>query len=402
MTADTWQALRRPAEHLLRAGARPLSDRAQDAALVVIVALASTGVLTVSHTTGLTHSYGLSLLFSLGAATTLFWRRTRPELCVLFAVLATSASDEASALIAASYAVGLYGGRTRGPLMAGVALLYLLSRSLTGEVVADPTWRAYMLVLCALLPAFYGNMVRRQRAVKQQLREQLSHAEAATEHAVRFSILERRTRLAFEIHDTVGHHTTFLVLRASAAEREPGLSSKAAAAFHDVQEEAIAVMHELRRVIAVLQEDEDPCASGGAFSVDLTCNEFLESLTRNMRAVGMRASYTVEGPVRPLGRATESLLYRVSREALTNAAKHAPGAPVRLSLAFAPRTVSLVVRNGRPLQRPVYVGDSGGLGLRSMRDAVHAVGGRFEAGPSEDGGYRTAAVIELPVGSVTE
>ncbi|MER5932098.1 hypothetical protein [Streptomyces sp. NPDC002054] len=75
---------------------------------------------------------------------------------------------------------------------------------------------------------------------------------------------------------------------------------------------------------------------------------------------------------------------------------------VRLSLTFALRTVSLTVHNGRPLQRPVCVGDSGGLGLRSMRGAVHAVGGRLAAGPSEGGGYRTAAVIELPVGSVTE
>lgn len=402
MASHMWKLARQRTRSLVRTDRCPLSERAQDVALVVLVALASTMVLTLSFGTGFTHSYGMSLLFSLGAATTLLWRRNHPEVCVAFAVLATFASDEASALIAASYAVGLYGRGARAFVVGGSALAYVLTRTLTGEVVADPAWRTYMVVLYTLLPAFYGHVVRRQRELREQLREQLSHAEAATEHAARFAILEKRTRLAFEIHDTVGHHTTFLVLRASAAEREPGLPPRAAAAFHDIQEGAITVMQELRRVIAVLRDDEDQYAGGDNFCVDLSCDEFLESLTRNMRAVGMQATYTVEGTVRPLDRVTESLLYRISRETLTNAAKHAPGAPVRLTLTFAPRAVTLTVHNARPLQRHMSVGDSGGLGLRSMRDAVQAVGGTFDAGPAEDGGYRIEAVIVLQPSSSTD
>lgn len=393
MTADLRTMCRQRLRHLVSTVRRyPLDERAQDAALTLLVATASTIVLTSSYRTGFTHSYLLSVLCGLAAAASLVWRRSHPELCVAVAVVATFSSDEATALIAASYAVGLYGRGPRALVVGGSALAYVLTRTLTGEVLEDPTWRTYMVVLYTVLPAFYGHVVRRQRALKEQLQEQLSHARAATDHAARFAILEKRTRLAFEIHDTVGHHATFVVLRASGATRQPGLTPQAAEAFHDIQEGAILVMQELRRVIAVLRDDEEACLSG------ISCDEFLEGLARNMRAVGMDATYTVQGTVRALGARNESLLYRISREALTNAAKYAPGAPVALTLAFEKRSATLTVRNGPPLQRRP-AGDSGGIGLHSMREAVAAVGGTFSAGPVPDGGYLIQAVITLPRGS---
>ncbi|MFB7631409.1 sensor histidine kinase [Streptomyces sp. NPDC056149] len=392
MAADLWALVQRRVGYLLGAGR--CSDLVQDVTLALLVGLTSVVLLTSSHDTGFTHSYLLSALCAMAAAASLLWRRNRPELCVAVAALATFASDEATALIAASYAVGLYGRGARALVTGGGALAYVVARLLTGEVISDPVWGTYMVVLYTVLPAFYGRMVRRQRELKEQLQEQLSHAEAATEHAARFVMLEKRTRLAFEIHDTVGHHATLLVLRASTAERQPDLPPQATKAFQDIQDGAITVMQELRRVITVLrdedgQADEETCAYA-------SCHEFLEALARNMRAVGIQAAYSVEGTVRPLDAGTESRLYRVSREALTNAAKHAPGAPVRIGLAFAPRSVTLTVHNGRPVQRLKPVGGSGGLGLHSMRSVVEMGGGTFRAGPAADGGYRIEAVMALP------
>ncbi|MGW5115911.1 sensor histidine kinase [Streptomyces noursei] len=402
MAAYVWAVLVQRLRYLLSICRRPLAPRAQDLALALLVGLVSVVVLTSSYRTGFAHSYSMSVLCSLAAAASLLWRRTRPEVCVLVGALATFASDEATALIAASYAVGLHG---RGPralsVVGGSALTYILARDLTGEFIADPTWRTYMVVLYTVLPAFFGHLKRRQRGLNVRPPERFSQVPLATGQSTRFATLEKRTRLAFEIHDTVGHHTTFLVLRASGAERLPNLPPQATEAFHDIQEGAISVMKELRRVIAVLHEDENaafddkPCER-------VSCNEFLEALTRNMRAVGMQATYGVEGTLRPLNDETESLLYRLSREALTNAAKHAPGTSVWLTLAFPPGSVTLTVRNGGPLQKRNAVGDSGGLGLRSMRAAVQATGGTFSAGPTSDGGYQVEAMIPLPTSSSTE
>ncbi|MFE3584158.1 sensor histidine kinase [Streptomyces vinaceus] len=367
-------------------------ERATDAALVVLVGAASLIALSTVYRTGLFHDYPVSCLCALLAAGSLMWRRACPELCVAVAFGATLASDEATALIAASYAVGRYGRRHRALVAGAAALAFLSTRSLTGGLIDNPNWPVYVAVLNFVAPAFSGAFVRRQRQLSEQLRERLARAEAATDHAARFAIMEKRTRLAFEIHDTVGHHTTYLVLRAGAAQRRKGLSPEAARDFKEIQEAAITVMHELRSVIGVLREsddEEDPL--GGR----LSCNEFLEGLARNMRAIGMDAHYEVRGTPFDLGPVGEGLLYRVSRESLTNAAKYAPGAAVRISLEYGHGTVKLVVRNGRPVQQPLTQ-DSGGLGHAGLHRALAAAGGRFLVGPVPGGGYEVRAVIPMP------
>ncbi|MGW8953911.1 sensor histidine kinase [Streptomyces sp. NPDC055709] len=358
----------------------------------VLVGSTSCLALATVFQTGLVHGYLVSCLCALLAAASLVWRRTHPEVCVLAAFGATLASDEGTALIAATYAMGLYGGRWRALVVSAAAICYLSTRSLTGELVDSAPWRVYIVLLEVVLPAFCGHFVRRQRVFKEQLRVQLSRAMAATDHAARFAIMEKRTRLAFEIHDTVGHHTTYLVMRAGAAQRRKGLSPEVAKDFEDIQESAITAMHELRGVIDVLRDSDELDEPLGRH---LSCHEALEGLAQSMRAVGMDTMYSVDGTSRPLGSHREGLLYRVSRESLTNAAKYAPGAPVHITLSFRQDSVALSVRNGRALHRP-FRHESGRLGLLSLRTVVTAEGGRFHAGHQPDGSYEVQAVIPTP------
>jgi signal transduction histidine kinase len=69
----------------------------------------------------------------------------------------------------------------------------------------------------------------------------------------------------------------------------------------------------------------------------------------------------------------------VVQEGLTNAAKHAPGAAVAVSVA--PHLVR--VRNGPPRSRPTA--RTGGLGLAGLRERVRLAGGTLTAGPAGDG-----------------
>ncbi|MFJ7205794.1 sensor histidine kinase [Streptomyces sp. NPDC098789] len=393
----------RLAQRKLRALGRcetPLSPRQrlfQDAVLAVLVGAASCLALATVHGTGLFLGYGSSVACALVAAGSLMWRRTRPELCVAVALATTLASDEGTALIAAVYATAVYGRRRPGAVVGAAVLGYVCTRPLIGDFVDDPRWQVYVAVVNFVVPAMLGCLVRRQRELRERLRERLSSAESAIDSAARFAILEKRTQLAFEIHDTVGHHATYLVMRAGAAQRRKGLTPEVAAEFGAIQDGAITVMQELRGVINVLREPDDP---DEPLRGHLSCNEFLEGLTRNMRAIGMDASHAVEGRPRDLGQRCESLLYRVSREALTNAAKYAPGAPVRVRLVYGPGTVSLQVVNGRTCEHPGPGAGYGsaGLGLRGLTDALVAVGGCFDAGPVAGGGYRVQAVVPLPAG----
>jgi len=81
----------------------------------------------------------------------------------------------------------------------------------------------------------------------------------------------------------------------------------------------------------------------------------------------------------------------VAREALTNARKHAAGAPVTLELRERDGELVLDVTNGRG--RRVDALRSGGLGLPALAERATAAGGRLEAGPTGSGGWQTTLAV---------
>ncbi len=110
------------------------------------------------------------------------------------------------------------------------------------------------------------------------------------------------------------------------------------------------------------------------------------------------ASLCVEGVPRQLTPDVSLALYRVAQEALTNAAKHAPGAATAVDLAFADGLVRLEVQNGpgaaaangsrQTIGQTINgkLADSGaGYGLQGIRERVLLLGGQAEAGPAGSG-----------------
>ena len=78
-------------------------------------------------------------------------------------------------------------------------------------------------------------------------------------------------------------------------------------------------------------------------------------------------------------------MYRIAQEALTNAAKHASGAPTEVRLRVSPGEVTLTADSRTvPGQRPGG-GTGTGLGVLSMRERAESVGGSCEAGPGGRG-----------------
>ncbi len=86
--------------------------------------------------------------------------------------------------------------------------------------------------------------------------------------------------------------------------------------------------------------------------------------------------------------------YRILQEALTNTVRHAPNAHVDVAVNYGPEAVSLEVRNDRG-DGDAVPDPGGGHGLTGMRERVAAIGGRLDAGPEPDGGFRVRAVLPL-------
>ncbi|MGY1747570.1 ATP-binding protein, partial [Blastococcus sp. SYSU D00695] len=84
--------------------------------------------------------------------------------------------------------------------------------------------------------------------------------------------------------------------------------------------------------------------------------------------------------------------YRIVQEALTNAAKHAPGARVCVELDRREGALAVRVVNGAPT-RPAAGAPSGGHGLVGLAERVRTLDGRLDTGPRLDGGFAVEAVL---------
>ena len=225
-----------------------------------------------------------------------------------------------------------------------------------------------------------------QERAAQTARMQVSEARADAEQA-RAELLDGRNHLARELHDILAHTLSALSLQLEALnaliEDGPGPTPAVRSQLDGIRRLVRESLDDARGAVRALREDLPPLEDQLA------------------KLAGERdAQLRVDGDPRRLSPDVSLVLYRVAQEALTNVAKHAPGASAEVDLAFADGRVRLAVRNGPgPDDHPtngssaVTLGDSGGgYGLQGIRERILLLGGQVEAGPA-DGGWRVEAEV---------
>ncbi len=217
-----------------------------------------------------------------------------------------------------------------------------------------------------------------------------SQAAAATErHALEVeSVAVERARLARDLHDVVAHHVSLVAVRAeSAPYTYPDLGDDARRVLADIAGDAREALGELRQVLAVLQRTD-----GGARAPQPTACD-IAGLVEQARAAGQ--DVTLTGDCEDVPAAQGYVLYRAAQEALTNARRHAPGAPTTVTLAQVSDVAGLRVTN--PVDQAAGSRDVvPGGGLLGMRERVEALGGVVTA---ERDGATFVLVVSLPVGA---
>ncbi|GAA3013948.1 histidine kinase [Kitasatospora sp. NPDC006786] len=259
----------------------------------------------------------------------------------------------------------------------------------------------FFLVI-AVLPALYGRYRAQRRALLDALRErneQLLRERVMVVHQAR---LRERHRIAQDMHDSLGHQLALISVHSGALEVDRTLTDRQREAVGVLRQAAVAAMRELREVVGVLHDESTavpptagtaaagPPARGGVDGIG--------GLVESSRAAGAEVDLTVEGGRRPLAAAVDHAAYRIVQEALTNAHKHAPGAPIAVALRYEPDALVVEVSNTRA---PELVGArggagaavSGGQGLTGLRERARLVGGMVHAGPTPEQGFRLAAVL---------
>ncbi|RAO60407.1 Sensor histidine kinase YxjM [Micromonospora saelicesensis] len=252
--------------------------------------------------------------------------------------------------------------------------------------LVHPDNRVPVLLLLGAL-AIVGDLIRRNRLSRHALAAQ---AELSEREQERRAVLEERTRIAREMHDVVAHHMSLIAVQAETAPyRLTDVPAPAAAEFVAIAASARNALTDMRRLLGVLRSETSGPQT--APQPDLTD---LGAMVDAARRAGLPVTLDVE-PVdddrvpAPVGLAA----YRIVQEGLANAARHAAGAAVRVTVRTGRSGLGVRVENSPADVRPTADGGSG-HGLTGMRERATSLGGTFTAGPLPDGGYAVAA--ELP------
>ncbi|MFI2777923.1 histidine kinase [Streptomyces sp. ALB3] len=261
---------------------------------------------------------------------------------------------------------------------------------------------AGMFILVAIIvPGLAGRYWSQRRTLTDTLHEY--NAQLLRERAMlvgQARMLERQ-RIAQDMHDSLGHQLALIAVHTGALEVDRELTGRQREAVGVLREASVAAMHELRDVVGVLRDGAgaSPAGgdSGGAGGEDPGAPSRgvagIDSLAETSRRAGADVEIRRSGEVRPLAPTADHAAYRVVQEGLTNAHKHAPGAPITIGLRYEPDSLVVEVANG-PVAVPVGSGVASGCqGLAGLEERARLVGGMVHAGPTANGGFRLAGVL---------
>jgi signal transduction histidine kinase len=331
-----------------------------------------------------------ALALGIGSAAALLGRRRAPgwTLAVSGALalilLRVDAAAGATVVIApavALYSLALRRGR-RAQLLAAlvaIAAIVLVDALHNGSPTLLQTLGHTLLVAIPLLAA---EAHRTRDAYVSLLQERLELAERTREQEAQRRADQERMRIARDLHDVVAHTlTTINVQAATAAQLLPQNPAHAQAALETIEDASRDAIGELRAILGVLRDpDERGAPRAPAPGVDA-----LADLLQRTREDGVVVHMDVAGerPAR-LPDAVSLAAFRIVQESLTNARRHAVGAPVQVSLSYLPTALTVAVENraGTP---SAANGDAPGVGILGMTERACAIGGTLRAGPLPDG-----------------
>jgi signal transduction histidine kinase len=196
--------------------------------------------------------------------------------------------------------------------------------------------------------------------------------------------LQERARIASEMHDVLAHHLTVLALHAGALQqRAHALPAPVADRIALLRATSTEALGDLRDVLGTLQGDDArrvPAVRG------------LSVLLDEARASGQVIRSEIGGDAEGTPVGHRLALERVVQEALTNARKHASGAPVRVTVSYGPPVSTVEIHNAAGTPSAAV---PSGYGLVGLTERVVALGGSLRYGRVGSGGWLLTATIPV-------
>ncbi|MGY1707099.1 sensor histidine kinase [Geodermatophilus sp. SYSU D00697] len=261
-----------------------------------------------------------------------------------------------------------------------------------GSVFAPNPWESvfYLLVLGAA--ATVGALVAQSRRRAEELQVLAARLAEQQETVAAAATTTERARIAREVHDSVAHAVSVMVLQMGGLRRLLPDHPEAQEVLRGLEKLGRDSVDEMRRVVGILREQPD------SEPAPLPSLSRLDAVLDDLRAGGMPIELVVTGDPVELPQLVDVSAVRVVQEALSNVVRHAGAAATRVTVDHAADRVTVTVTDdGRArVATPPPVPGTGGHGQLHMRERVSVVGGRLEVGPVRGGGYRVCASFPLP------
>ena len=201
---------------------------------------------------------------------------------------------------------------------------------------------------------------------------------------------EERLELARELHDVVAHHVTGIVVEAQAA-RFAGQDSAGMllSALGSIETAGTGTLAAIRQLLGLMRDSDDTAPGAPP--------EPISQLVQRFAVHGPPVDLRLPpgAPASDWPPEVASTVYRIVQEALTNIARHAPGAhSVAVTVTHDPQQLMVEVTDDAPASRRHRPG--GGYGLVGMRERVEALGGKLRAGPLPGAGWAVQACLPVP------
>jgi signal transduction histidine kinase len=370
----------------------PSADRWLDGILAATVVIIGAAELAFSASQGTALTLGVAAV-GIFAAIAVAIRRWRP----LAVALAFSAACFFPGLVIGSRWVN---APSDSFLVATIILAYTVGASVEGVPAAlglvalcigssggdfsDP-----IVLVVFTVPAWIaGTAIRSRTELTTQLADRALELDRERDVYAREAVRYERARIARDLHDIVAHNLAMIVVQAGAGRR--ALSSNPAGAAESltyIEGGAVQAEREISQLIDLLADHQAASEETGLVAIN--------ELVQRAATAGLAVSYAFSGDQDEVAPKQAHAAFHITQEGITNALKHAPGAPISIAVHAAGGRLSVAVENGPARDAPTGLEQTGGTrGLAGLRARVAAAGGELQAGPTQRGGWRLA--VEIP------
>ncbi len=233
-----------------------------------------------------------------------------------------------------------------------------------------------LLNILILIIAAFAQYYRKEKEKTDKLYKELLHTHKRlkeyADEVEKLTIIEERNRIARDIHDTLGHSMTAIIMEIEMAYHLMNDDLDKAKQFLDnAKASSREGLVKIREVVETLKPDDK--IIGGISSIKELICEFSSK-------TGIDINLKINGNIIKVSYEVNLVLYRTIQEALTNAVRHGKAAGINVLLQFSNKQVNFIISdNGLGCNDVIH-----GFGLKGMKERINSLNGKLET-ESNDG-----------------